>query len=128
MGSGNLQMSSNSQSFYNVPKLASNGSNWITYKTRHKNSIKAWGLVQHLNGTTIQGADPSPLSKDHVHILCEILKHNNLDQKIAKFKQNKASTKQQIFSTISDFLLLWLQSENLNTTKEIWNAISKEFQ
>ena len=106
MGSGDLQMSFNSQSFYNVPKLASNGSNWITYKTRLKNSIKTWGLVQHLNGTAIQGADPSPLPKDHVPILHEILKHNNLDQKIAKFEQNKASTKQQIFSTISDFLLL----------------------
>ncbi|THH13989.1 hypothetical protein EW146_g6290 [Bondarzewia mesenterica] len=119
---------SSSQNFYNVPKLASDGSNWVMYKTRLENAIKARGLVRHLTGSITRPANPEAYEEDYTPSLREILECDAAEQKVAKFEQDEASVKQQIFSTITDSLLLRLQSENHTTTKDLWGAISKEYE
>ncbi|THH15818.1 hypothetical protein EW146_g4715 [Bondarzewia mesenterica] len=107
MGPADLQMSS-SQNFYNVPKLASDGSNWVTYKTWLENAIKARGLVRHLTGSITRPANPEAYEEDYTPSLREILERDTAEQKVAKFEQDEAS--------------------NHTTTKDLWGAILKEYE
>ncbi|GBE86198.1 hypothetical protein SCP_0900770 [Sparassis crispa] len=50
------------QSHLNViPKLAADGSNWITYKERMFTVMGSRGLLRHLQGTARRPPDPPPL-------------------------------------------------------------------
>ena len=41
-----------------LPKLASNGENWLTYQERVTNAATARGLCRHLVGTVLRPLDP----------------------------------------------------------------------
>ena len=45
--------------FLHVPKLASDGKNWVVYKDRLTLSVQAHGLGGHLDGTTTKPKQPA---------------------------------------------------------------------
>jgi len=111
----------NSSSLYNIPKLADDGSNWITYKERALTVIRARGLMQYLDG---RAKEPAAYKTNAAR---ESLKPDGskateteieeLEEKIDEFFQKDSLTKQHIFSTISDRLLL--QVQKLDSTSKI---------
>jgi hypothetical protein len=50
--------SASTSTFYNVPQLAEDGGNWITYKERVMTAVYARGLRQYLEGRAVC---PAPL-------------------------------------------------------------------
>ncbi|KAL1939181.1 hypothetical protein VTO73DRAFT_10222 [Trametes versicolor] len=53
---------------YSVPKLESDGSNWITYRERMKVVQTAKGLMPHIRGTSRKPPYPPPFERDLPHI------------------------------------------------------------
>ena len=45
--------------FLRIPKLASDGKNWVIYKDRLTLSVQARGLSGHLDGTTTKPTQPA---------------------------------------------------------------------
>jgi hypothetical protein len=113
-------------SLFNIPKLAEDGSNWITYKERTLTAIGARGLMRYTDGRI---CEPIPFVIDpntkavkkpdgSTPTQTEI---DELDKKIDEYHQKNSLVKQQIFSTITDRLLLRVQK--LGEASEIWNEI-----
>jgi hypothetical protein len=117
---------STNSSLFNVPKLAEDGSNWITYKERTLTAIGARGLMRHIDGRAIElisfdvdkttkvvtKKDGTPATQTEI---------DELDKKIDEYYQKNSLVKQQIFSTITDRLLLRVQK--LKDASEIWKEI-----
>jgi hypothetical protein len=117
---------STNSSLFNVPKLAEDGSNWITYKERTLTAIGARGLMGHIDGRAIElisfdvdkttkvvtKKDGTPATQTEI---------DELDKKIDEYYQKNSLVKQQIFSTITDRLLLRIQK--LKDASEIWKEI-----
>jgi hypothetical protein len=47
-------MPSSSSSLFNIPQLAEDGSNWVTYKHHMMIALGACGLGEYVDGTTVQ--------------------------------------------------------------------------
>jgi hypothetical protein len=46
-------MPSSSSSLFNIPQLAEDGSNWVTYKHRMTIALGARGLGEYVDGTAV---------------------------------------------------------------------------
>jgi hypothetical protein len=110
----------------NIPKLAEDGSNWITYKERMLTAIGARGLMRYVDGRAVK---PVPFDIDPKTRLAkkpdgsaptqtEIDEH---DKKIDEYYQKDSLVKQQLFSTITDRLLLCVQK--LEGAAAMWEEI-----
>ncbi|OAX31144.1 hypothetical protein K503DRAFT_704152, partial [Rhizopogon vinicolor AM-OR11-026] len=113
---------------FNIPKLAEDGLNWITYKERMLTTIGARGLMRYTDGRKVKPVpfvfdsstnkykkpDGSEPTESEVE---------DLDDKIDEYHQKDSLVKQQIFSTISDQLLLCVQS--LGSASKIWDEVCK---
>jgi hypothetical protein len=119
--------SSNSVLF-NIPKLADDSLNWITYKERMLTAIGARGLMRYTDGCKVK---PDPFEVDST---TKKLKKpdgttptdkeiEDLDDLIDEYHQKDSLVKQQIFSTITDQLLLRVQS--LGSASKIWSEVCK---
>jgi hypothetical protein len=99
---------------FNVPKLAKDSTNCINYKEQTLTAIGAQGLMGYTNGRAKKpvmfkvdsktnklakddGTEPTPTEIEY------------LNKKIDEFHQKNSLVKQQVFSTISDQLLLCIQ-------------------
>jgi hypothetical protein len=112
-------------SLFNVPKLAEDGSNWITYKERALTAIGARGLMRYTDG---RAKKPKPFELDLSGKLIKADKSvatddevEELENKIDEFFMKDSLIKQQLFSTISDRLLLRVQK--LENAAKIWAEI-----
>lgn len=112
-------------SLFNVPKLAEDGSNWITYKERALTAIGARGLMRYADG---RAKRPKPFDLDSKgkpikadKSLASDAEIEELEDKIDEFFMKDSLIKQQLFSTISDRLLL--QVQKLESTAKIWAEI-----
>jgi len=92
---------------FNIPKLAEDGSNWITYKERMLTAIGARGLMHYVDG---HAKRPIPykvdektgvVSKPDGSIPTQV-EVDDLDKKTDEYFQKDALIKQQMFSTITD--------------------------
>ncbi|KAG1816294.1 hypothetical protein DFJ58DRAFT_630881, partial [Suillus subalutaceus] len=118
-------MESTSSLLYNIPKLAEDGSNWITYKERAQTVIRAWGLVRYMDGRAIE---PALFKKDTNGDLVKDdgtkpsqTEIEDLEKKQDEFYQKDSLVKQYIFSTISDQMLL--QVQNTGGASKVWTEI-----
>jgi len=57
----NMTLPGTSSALFNIPQLAEDGSNWITYKQRAMTAIGARGLMQYLDGRITK---PVPYTTD----------------------------------------------------------------
>jgi len=89
---------------FNVPQLAEDGSNWITYKERALTALGTRGLMRYTDGRAVK---PIPFTVDSAGNAVK--------------KDGTAVVKQQIFSTITDRLLLRVQK--LDEASKIWAEI-----
>jgi hypothetical protein len=112
-------------SLYNIPQLADDGSNWITYKERAQTVIRARGLMRYLDG---RAKEPIPFEIDSSGKSIKPDKSQateseieDLDKKIDEYQQKDSLAKQHIFSMVSDRLLLRIQK--LNSALKIWSEI-----
>src|SRR5882762_8154480 len=92
-----------SSSLFNIPKLAEDGTNWITYKERMLTAIGVRGLMRYIDGRVKQPipfalspttgeplkADGKPATDVEIEVL---------DDKLDEFCQKNSSVKQYIFS------------------------------
>ena len=56
-----IMLPATSSALFNIPKLAEDGKNWITYKERLLTAIGARGLMRYIDGQTKQ---PLPFKLD----------------------------------------------------------------
>src|SRR5882762_10588084 len=120
-----IMLPATSSALFNIPRLADDGTNWITYKERLLTAIGARGLMRYINSQTKQ---PLPfldlkgkeLVKEDGKPATDA-KQEAQDDKIDEWYQKDAYVKQHIFSTITDRLLLWVQK--LPNASEIWELL-----
>jgi hypothetical protein len=110
---------------FNVPQLAEDGSNWITYKERALTALGARGLMCYTDGRAVK---PIPFTVDSTgntmkkdNTVATQTEIDKLDEKIDIYHQKNSLVKQQIFSTITDRLLLRVQK--LDEASKIWAEI-----
>jgi len=113
-------------SLFNIPQLAEDGMNWITYKERMLTVIGTRGLMRYVDGRAVRPV-PSPIDLK----MSKLMKPDGLaamdteieelDKKIDKFFMKDSLVKQHIFSTITDRLLLCVQK--LDNASKIWEEI-----
>jgi hypothetical protein len=119
---------SSNSTLFNIPKLADDGLNWITYKGRMLTALGARGLMRYTDGRKTK---PIPFAVDLS--TGKVTKPDgtkptdaeleDLEDKIDEYQQKDSLVKQQIFSTISDQLLLRIQ--NLGSAAAIWDKVCK---
>ena len=117
---------STGSSLFNVPQLAEDGTNWITYKERILTVIGARGLMRYVDGRAVKpvpyavdattGKTMKPDGKEATETEIE-----ELDKKLDEFFMKDSLVKQHIFSTITDRLLLRVQ--RLDRASKIWEEI-----
>src|SRR5258705_6175566 len=111
---------------FNIPRLADDGKNWITYKERLLTAIGARGLMRYIDGRTKQplAFELDPTGKTIVREDSKPAteaEQEAREEKIDEWYQKDAYVKQHIFSTITDRLLLRVQK--LPNASEIWEQI-----
>jgi len=110
-----------------LPKLASDGENWLTYHERVLNAATARGLRRHLLGTALRPTDlveragkfyssstaTTPLSDDDVD------KH---ETSIDSWEQKEAQVHELIYNTVDNSSFLQIKGEK--TAADLWKKLS----
>lgn len=120
---------------FKVPRLANDGSNWVTYKDRLRWALAARGILAHLEGdatdekgsqsTARAGASDNTGTADKGKESTPDVKGTQ-PLKDAKWLLDEAVVKQCIASTVSDSVFNCIKSGT--TAKEIWNSLTKIYQ
>ena len=123
-GAQSMDTTTPSSSFFNVPQLTEDGSNWIIYKGRLLTAVNARGstMRQYIDGTA---KEPDPLKADTARIpqslnggtaTSDEIKENL--KEIQEYHYRNSLVKQQIFSTITDEM--YLRVQEFDSTSRIW--------
>src|SRR5882762_1428718 len=119
---------SSSSALFNIPKLADDGTNWITYKERLLTTISARGLMRYVEGRAVK-LEPFKLDPKGKKLLKEDTTEATeaeweaREDKIDEWYQKDSLAKQHIFSTIMNRLLLRIKK--LGDASKIWAEICK---
>ena len=107
---------------HTIPRLATNGSNWITWKPQALNSLlSSKGVHRHVQGT-IHMPPPVPMyPQGHILDKDELEELEKIEEKWDLYNQCEASIKVQILTTIPKATAVEIQS--LVTGKEMWDAL-----
>jgi hypothetical protein len=98
--------------FLRVPKLSSDGRNWVIYKDRLTLSVVACGLDGHLDGSITRPDDP-PTRKGAATLTKDEVSANEIYEKeLRDWNQKQAIVFQQIASTIPDSLYLKIRGKS----------------
>ena len=114
--------------FLRIPKLDILGSNWVLYKERFCWALDARAILNHVDGTDVEPADPVPHASRQADKLSESEKELDKEWKkeLKEWKQNEAIAKQQIASSIPDSLFMKIRTKG--TAYEIWKELENHFQ
>jgi hypothetical protein len=110
-----------------LPKLASDGENWLTYHERVLNAATTRGLRRHLVGTALK---PSPIIiKDEKFYLTEDdalpLSDDALEKQetaIDTWEQKEAQVRELIYNTVDNASFLQIKGET--TAAALWKKLS----
>ncbi|KAH8986007.1 hypothetical protein EDB92DRAFT_1802202, partial [Lactarius akahatsu] len=112
-----------------VPKLLPNGANWISYKSRVIVALGSKGLLRNLEGRAAPKPKP-PVPLPSSHTATEAKAHKKAveeyDALLDDWEAREYSAQQQIFSTISDSILIRIQ--NLKSAAEMWTVLKRDFE
>ncbi len=110
-----------------LPKLASNGENWLTYHERVLNAATAHGLRRHLVGTALK---PSPIvekrgkfylsANDTVPLMDEVLEKH--ETSIDSWDQKEAQVRELIYNTVDSTSFLQIKGEK--TAAALWTKLT----
>jgi len=112
---------------YVVPKLAWDGSNWITWKSQTLAMLAVgWGVTHHIKGTARE-----PPKIPTFPTSCSLMEDEEDHLEKAEkcwddYNQCEATVKAQIFTTIPDSLLIKIQ--RLKMAKEIWDTVCEKYK
>ena len=109
MGPGKPALPGSATKSYVIPKLARDGSNWITWKMQMLVMLAAsHGVTQHIEGTTREPpAIPTfPMSQALTQEEDKCLEW--AEKQWDKYHQWEAMVKAQIFTTVPELLLFYL--------------------
>jgi len=113
--------------FIHVPKLLSDGCNWVIYRDQLQLSVQVCGLDGHLDGTATRPTDPSTrnqpfksLTEDEQKVI------TTYKSNLREWIQKEAIVLQQIASTIPDSL--YLKFKGKDTVKEAWDSLKSDFE
>src|ERR1700720_4601923 len=114
--------------FPRVPKLASDGKNWVVYKDRLILSVQAHALGGHLDGTTAKPTEPAITQAPADRALTdeEKQKITTYQDDLKEWFQKEAIVSQQIASTIPDSLYLKIRGKP--TVKEAWDLLKSNLE
>jgi hypothetical protein len=116
-------LSSNPSSVLSLPKLASDGSNWIIYKSHITSAITAKGLNRFLTGTAQVPKEPPKYETPTPEQEAEIEASLTLAD---KFLTSQAEARNIILSSIPDSLAY--KVIQTTTAKEMWEIVCKEHE
>ena len=122
MGPEDSGSSSMRRKSHTIPRLATNRSNWITWKQQTLNILlSSKGVHRHIQGT---GHIPPPIhTYPNGHILDkdELEELEKIEEKWDMHNQHEASIKAQMLITIHEATAIEIQS--LATGKKMWDAL-----
>ena len=112
-------MSTANPKSFTVPKLACNGSNWVTWKSQTMATLSSTrGMKRHLDGMArVPPAIPT-YPKGHTLTEEEEDELDDLERCWDDYNQCEATIMAQIFTTVPDSVLI--EVWNLATAKEVW--------
>jgi hypothetical protein len=110
-----------------LPKLSSDGENWLTYHERVFNAATARGLRRHLVGTALKPSsvvekdgkyylkldDPEPLAEDALD------KH---EASVDSWEQKEAQVRELIYNTVDNSTFLQIKGEK--TAADLWKKLT----
>src|SRR6266481_4901695 len=121
MGPGNPTPSGASKS-YVIPKLAWDGSNWISWKTQTLATLAvSRGVSRHIEGTAREPPPIPTFPSNRSLTVEEDERLEKAEKRWDEYYQREATVKAQIFTTVPESLLIELQK--LKTAKDIWDAV-----
>ena len=110
-----------------LPKLASDGENWLTYHKRVLNAATARGLRRHLVGTALK---PSPIveragkfyltADDKAPLSEEALEKH--ETSIDSWEQKEAQVRELIYNTVDNASFLQIKGER--TAADLWKKLT----
>ena len=110
-----------------LPKLASDGENWLTYHERVLNAATAHGLRRHLVGTALQ---PSPIiekdgkfylsATDVTPLTDEALEEH--ETSVDTWEQKEAQVRELIYNTVDSSSFLQIKGEK--TVAALWKKLT----
>ena len=118
-----------------IPKLDVAGTNWVIFKDRFIWALDARCLLDHIDGTGGEPADPiTKVARDNakagekpVGLSAEQIRLDiEWKKDVKEWKQGEAVTKQQIASSIPDSLFMKVRAKG--TAREIWTELENHFQ
>ena len=110
-----------------VPKLAKDGSNWITWKNQTLATLAAnHGVMRHIEGTA-RTPPTIPIAPTGCQLTEEEeTKMGNAEKQWDDYHQREVTVKAQVFMTIPEALLIEVQK--LKMVKEVWDVICVEHE
>jgi hypothetical protein len=113
-------MPSSSSSLFNIPQLAEDGSNWVTYKHCMTIVLGAHGLGEYVDGTAVRPIlITTATSRSGIIAMTEEIKENR--KEVAKCTQKDYLIQQHIFRTVTDRMML--QISHQTTGAAMWKEI-----
>ena len=117
MGPIDPAMSTANPKSFPIPKLACDGSNWVTWKSQMMATLSSTrGAKRHLNGTARVPPVIPTYPKGHTLTEEEEDKLDDLERRWDNYNQREATIMAQIFTTVPDSILIEVQ--NLATAKK----------
>ncbi|KAI0723360.1 hypothetical protein C8Q76DRAFT_837469, partial [Earliella scabrosa] len=123
--------SSSNTSKYTLPKLASDGSNWVTYRDRMVTILAAKALMPHIRGHARQPPQPPPyprqlpyysgMTDDEYEKLVD-----RMEAKYLSWEIKEAETRALVYETLSEEVFMTVK--NTASAKLLWEAIVTKYE
>jgi len=98
-----------------LPKLQTNGENWVTYKERLRNHLTSKGLVRHINGTAKKPVEVEIINdKTHKKGSSTPMTDNELKMyydSFTDYEQKEAQVRNVIYKTIPKSVFLQVKGQ-----------------
>ena len=107
-----------------IPKLLSDGSNWIVWKTRIELLLGARKLAHLLDETTVRPTTPEPLGDKPS--ATQTADYEAALEKCQEFDRSNLEAKHCIAQTIPDFLVI--ETRNCATAGKLWKTLCAEHE
>jgi hypothetical protein len=113
--------------FFPTPRLASDGSNWITWKKQTLTTLMSIkGVDCHINGTA-RIPPPIPTYPNGYALTDdEVVELEKLEEKWDSYNQRENSIKAQILAMIPESIAIEIQTSS--TGKEIWDTLCRKHE
>ena len=112
---------------YSIPRLATDRSNWITWKQQTLSNLRSnKGIQRHLEGMAYAPPAIPEYPEGHTLFMDKVEDLEEIEEKWDMYNQQEATIKAQILTTIPESIAIELQ--DLATSKELWGALCNKHE